>query len=240
MRMKKAPQPGNPSTFMEAPILQTQSLREQVYDYLRTELNQGRLQPGAFFDTGALSQQLGVSRTPLRDALLQLEAEGLVEILPRRGFRVKTLTLEEIRHIYQVVGALESAAIASTGAAFTKADLAKMKASNKVMIQAIKSEDYALYYDHNTAFHSVFLDRCANPHLTALVQSYKHRLYYWPLRKVFLKAWEERSVKEHEQLITLLEAGDVQEAVAYHRDVHWSFENQEAFIRIYYFTDRPD
>lgn len=236
--MRKAPGAESRSAH-ETPILQTRSLREQVYEYLRIEMNRGGLQPGSFLDLNALSERLGVSRTPLRDALLQLEVGGLVEILPRRGFRVKALTLEEIRNIYQMIGALESAAIAATGPNLGKAGLAKMKAANKAMGQAIKAKDYELYYANNTAFHQVFLDGCENVHMTALLNSLKHRLYDWPLRKVFLQSWEDRSVKEHACLLELLEAGKFSEAAAYHRDVHWSFEAQEEFIRIYYLTDRP-
>lgn len=234
--------PGNElrTSSDETPILQTRSLREQVYEYLRTEMNRGGLQPGSFLDLNALSERLGVSRTPLRDALLQLEVGGLVEILPRRGFRVKALSLEEIRNIYQIIGALESAAVAISGPLLGKVGLAKMKAANKAMTQAIKAKDYELYYAHNTAFHQVFLDGCENSHMMALLQSLKHRLYDWPMRKVFLLAWEERSVKEHGRLVALLEAGEFQEAAAYHRDVHWSFETQEEFIRVYYLTDRPE
>src|SRR5512137_2684147 len=87
------------------------SLREQVYDHLRLLLNRGELRPGGFLDLDALEKRLGVSRTPLRDALLQLEAEGFVTILPRRGVQVRALTREDIRHLYEIVGALEGAAL---------------------------------------------------------------------------------------------------------------------------------
>ncbi|HJV48045.1 MAG TPA: GntR family transcriptional regulator [Geothrix sp.] len=239
MPTKRLP-PAAPRPAAETPLLQTRSLREQVYEFLRTEMNTGGLRPGSFLDLNALAERLGVSRTPLRDALLQLEVGGLVEILPRRGFRVKALTMDEIRNIYQIVGALESAAVATTGPKLGKQDLAKMKTANKAMLQAIKAEDYELYYSCNTAFHQVFIDGCANPQMVSLLQSLKHRLYDWPMRKVFLKAWEERSVKEHTHLVSLLEAGQFEEAAAYHRDVHWSFEAQESFIRVYYLSDRPE
>ncbi len=222
------------------PVLQTRSLREQVYDYLRGEMNSGGLQPGSFLDLNALALELGISRTPLRDALLQLEVEGFVEILPRRGFRLKPLTLEEIRNIYQIVGALESAALATAGPRLGKADFARMKAANKAMRQAIKAGDYETFFVHNTAFHGVFLEASQNPRMAALVKSLKQRLYDWPRRKVFLKSWEERSIQEHDQVLRLLEEGNFGEAAAYHRDVHWCFEVQEAFVRVYYLTDRAE
>ncbi len=222
------------------PVLQTRSLREQVYDYLRGEMNSGGLQPGAFLDLNALALHLGISRTPLRDALLQLEVEGFVEILPRRGFRLKPLSLGEIRNIYQIVGALESAALATAGPRLGKAGLARMKAENKGMRQAILAEDYEAFFVHNLAFHGVFLEASENLRMVALVQSLKQRLYDWPRRKVFLKSWEERSIQEHARLVELLENRKFEEAAAYHRDVHWSFDVQEAFVRLYYLTDLAD
>lgn len=228
------------SLDVEAPLLQMRPLREQVYDYLRGEMNRGGLQPGAFLDLNGIARRLGISRTPLRDALLQLVREGYMEILPRRGFRLKLLTLDEVRHIYQIVGALESTAITQAGPQLGKAGLAKMKAANKGIHQAIKAQDYKLFYEHNSAFHEAYLEGCANPRLLALIQSLKQRLYDWPCRKVFLKSWELSLVKEHEDLIALLEAGKYREAGAFLRDQHWSFEAQEAFIRIYYLTDNPE
>lgn len=232
--------PAMPRKSDEVPILQTRSLREQVYDYLRGEMNSGGLQPGSFVDLNALAQRLGISRTPLRDALLQLEVEGFVEILPRRGFRLKPLSLEEIRNIYQIVGALESAALATAGPKLGKAGLARMKAANRAMRTAIKAEDYEQFFLHNLAFHGVFLEASENPRMLALVHSLKQRLYDWPRRKVFLKSWEDHSIKEHAQLLKHLEAGEFEAAAAYHRDVHWSFEEQEAFVRVYYLTDRAE
>ena len=230
----------NANASTQKPVLQTRSLREQVYDYLRGEMNTGGLQPGAFLDLNALAQELGISRTPLRDALLQLEVEGFVEILPRRGFRLKPLSLEEIRSIYQIVGALESAALATAGPRLTPADLARMKAANHAMAQAIVATDYETFSHHNNTFHGVFLEASANPRMLALVRSLKQRLYDWPRRKIFLKRWEEQSIQEHARLVELLEAGQFAEAAAHHRDVHWSFDVQEPFVRVYYLTDRAE
>ena len=231
----KTPLPAIPK-----PILQTRSLREQVYDYLRGEMNNGGMQPGSFLDLNAMALHLGISRTPLRDAMLQLEVEGFVEILPRRGFRLKALTLEEIRNIYQIVGALESAALAAAGPQLGKAGLARMKAANKAMSQAIQAENYDAFFLHNSAFHGVFLEASENPRMVSLVQSLKLRLYDWPRRRVFLKSWEERSILEHAHLLELLENGQFEAAASYHRDVHWSFDMQESFVQIYYLTDRAE
>ena len=118
------------SVSLSSPTLQTRSLREQVYEFLRDEMNRGDLQPGAVLDLNALAERLGISRTPLREALLQLESQGFVTVVPRRGFRLNPLTLADIRHYYEIVGALEAATLKDHGAALTRADIARMRQLN--------------------------------------------------------------------------------------------------------------
>src|SRR5438105_14060538 len=89
------------------------SLREEVYERVRALLNKGGLRPGKYLDLNALAREIGISRTPLRDALLRLECEGFVEIHSRKGVRVAPLTLDRIRHIYEILAALESTTLRS-------------------------------------------------------------------------------------------------------------------------------
>ncbi|HUX38458.1 MAG TPA: GntR family transcriptional regulator, partial [Rectinemataceae bacterium] len=82
------------------------SLAERVYDELKTRLNRGELRPGVFLDQAALGAELGMSRAPLRDALIRLELEGFVTVYPRRGVMVRPLDLSTVRNIYEILGAL--------------------------------------------------------------------------------------------------------------------------------------
>jgi DNA-binding GntR family transcriptional regulator len=214
--------------------LNTKSLRQQVYEHLKAQLNSGALEAGRQLDLNRLAADLGTSRTPLREALLQLDHEGFVTIQPRRGVVVNALTLEEIRSIYEIVGALEAAALLSSAPALSGAVLDEMKVSNAAMREALDRDDFDAYYDHNLAFHDAFLDRCGNGRLVATVGLLKERLYDFPRRKGFVKAWEEASVLEHEALLARLAAGDVHGAADALRDVHWSYAVQEPFIRRYY------
>jgi DNA-binding GntR family transcriptional regulator len=215
--------------------LQTRSLREQVYDYLREEMNRGQLQPGAFLDLNSIANRLGISRTPLREALLQLETQGFVTVLPRRGFRLNSLSLDDIRHYYQIIGALEAATLKDCGGALTPGDIQRMRALNADMAAAVADGDFNRYYDLNLAFHEVYLGLSDNRAALALVRSLKQRLYDWPRRAGFVKSWEEHSIAvEHARFLDLLERGALREAAAFLEDVHWSFEVQKDFIHAYY------
>jgi DNA-binding GntR family transcriptional regulator len=219
--------------------LQTRSLREQVYEFLRDEMNHGRLQPGAFLDLNALAARLGISRTPLREALLQLETQGFVTVLPRRGFRLNQLSLDDIRHYYEIIGALEAATVKDHGARLGPADIRHMRQLNEEMGRALAEDDFDRYYELNLAFHETYLSLSDNRALVNLVRSLKQRLYDWPRRAGFVRSWEEHSVaQEHTAFIDLLAKGAVREAAAYLQDVHWSFQEQEKFVHAYYFAAR--
>ncbi|MHB1095599.1 MAG: GntR family transcriptional regulator [Gemmatimonadaceae bacterium] len=231
--VRKAPPPRQTS-----PALQTRSLREQVYDVLRAQMATGELQPGAFLDLNELAHRLGVSRTPLREALLNLESQGFVTVLPRRGFRLNELTLEDIRSFYEIIGALEAAALRTVGFSLGPLDFARMRALDAAMAEAVAARDFDRYYDANLAFHDVYLRRSDNARLIAQVQLLKQRLYDWPRRAAMMQAWEEHSVVEHEEFLALLERGHIEAAADHLQHVHWSFTVQEKYIHAYYFAAR--
>lgn len=218
--------------------LQTRSLREQVYEYLRGQMSRGGLQPGAFLDLNDLARRLGVSRTPLREALLHLESQGFVTILPRRGFQLNALTLDDIRHFYEIIGALEAATIKTVGPSMDRDDLAGMRKLDSMMADAVAARDFDRYYAANLEFHDAYLGRSDNTRLVDQVRLLKQRLYDWPRREGMLQAWEQHSVVEHEKFLRSLQRGDFNAAAAYLQDVHWSFKVQEEFIHAYYFSDR--
>jgi DNA-binding GntR family transcriptional regulator len=199
----------------------------------------GGLQSGSFLDLNDLARQLGISRTPLREALLHLESQGFVSVLPRRGFVINALTLDDIRHYYEIIGALEAAALDSVGPALTPPDFALMRRLDAEMASAVAVRDFDRYYTANLAFHDVYLQRSANRRLVAQVHLLKARLYDWPRRHGMLQAWEAHSVVEHEDFLGLLERGAFADAAAHLRNVHWSFAVQEPFIRAYYFAAPP-
>ncbi len=217
-------------------VLNLKPLREQVYEYLRGAINRGDLAPGAFLDQNRLSAELGISKQPLRDALIQLETEGFVAILPRRGVVVSRLGLDDIRHLYEVIGALESVVVMSVFPEMARSQFTEMRSLNADMVVAIDRGDFDTYYESNLAFHNVFLDMSDNAALVRTVEVSKQRLYDFPRAKDFVPEWELTSTEEHTEFVGLLERGEGRAAADYLRDVHWSFDVQRPFVLRYYFA----
>jgi len=223
---------------MSLNVLNTKSLREQVYDYLKEEINAGRLKKGDFIDINKLSAQLGVSKTPLRDALLQLEIDGFVKILPRRGIVVNELTLDDIKNLYEMIGGLESSALISVANKLSDDDIAEMKELNLEMRKALDNDNFDLYYENNVKFHNVYLRLSNNSQLLRTLDVCKQRLYDFPREKGYVPDWEYNSLLEHDRLIELLKKREYLLAADYIRDVHWSFEVQKNYIIQYYFKGK--
>ncbi len=227
---------GTTETAVGGP-LEIRSLREQVYEYLRGEMQAGRLVPGTYINLNDISGQLGISKTPLRDAIIQLECEGFVTILPRRGVVVNRLTLEEIRNVLEIVGALESAVILSVFDRITSKHLEEMARINEDMRHIMDTKKTrrfdSRYYRLNNAFHEVFLNLSGNTSLRRIIHPIKQRLYDFP-RPGYIPRWELINCEEHDQLIRFIRAGKREKAARLWRESHWSFEAHEEFIREFY------
>ncbi len=166
--------------------------------------------------------------------LLQLENEGFVTIIPRRGCVVNVLSLVDIRNIYQIIGALEASVIISEFHKFNPELIEHMRRFNEKARAGLDEDDFDKYYEYNLKFHNVYLNRTSNPQLVRIARTLKNRLYDFPRKKRYVKEWEVASTGEHLRLIELMAKGDAKGAGDFVRDIHWSYKVQEHFIREYY------
>ena len=217
-------------------IINTKLLKDQVYQYLRDEIRKRNFQAGAVINMDATSKKLGISKTPLRDALIQLEIEGFVTIAPRKGIYVNGLSVEEVSECYQVIGALESSALRISFQRIKPTHIEKLNKLNLAMEKALEKDNFNRFYEKNLEFHNLYLDLCGNSALSKIVNNLKKRLYDFVPQDRWIKEWEVSSIKEHQGLVATIEKGDLQESLRFIQDVHWSFEVQEKFIRRYYFN----
>ena len=123
--------------------LKFSSLSDQVYSYLRRQMNHGDLLPGSTINIGKIASQLGISKTPLRDALIHLELEGFVTILPRRGVRVNQLQIEDVKNAYDAIGLVESFIILECIDKITSTHIKKLEVLNDKMIKDIEKNNFS-------------------------------------------------------------------------------------------------
>ena len=219
-------------------ILNVKSLREQVYEFIRDEIEAGNIRPDTTLNLNRISEHLGISKTPLRDALIKLEVEGFVTILPRRGVVVNGLTIEDVRDFYQIIGALEGAVVKEVFDRLDSSHVSAMRRLTADMRQALEREEFERYYQINIRFHDVFLDLSVSNTLRPMIMPMKQRLYDFQ-RRPYMLDWEFHNCDEHDQFVDRIEQGDCQEAVRILRDVHWSFHAQQTYIRKFYDSQKP-
>lgn len=157
--------------------LHVASLREQVYQYLSNLIHSGELLPGTSTYLDRLNKELGISKTALKEAIIKLECEGFVEILPHRRILVRSLSYQEIKDYYEIIGSLESSMFLSVFDQFNQSLTAEMKLSNREHEEALEHEEYNRYCQLNLAFHDIFLK--LSPNMTL-------RNYIFPLKQRYM------------------------------------------------------
>ena len=199
-----------------------QLLRTQVYEYLREAFRTGDIRPGEFISINQLVKELGMSRTPLRDALLQLQTEGFVTFLPQRGIRINEITDDDLVNIYEMLGALDARVLLSVGGRLGSKEVSRMKKINERMLKVIDNKGFSRYFKLNTDFHNVYLDLSTNQPLLNQVNILRQRLFEFNYNPEWLEKGLPLTYTEHLTMIDLIESGRYRDAADYMRDVHCS------------------
>jgi DNA-binding GntR family transcriptional regulator len=222
---------------MDKNSINNRSLTEQVCDCLRKDMEDGVLKPGDPINERELSEQLNISRTPIREALLVLQAEGFITILPRRQIYVNELKLKDIEDIHQILGPLEGEAAMSAINKMTEKDIAELEKMTKMMKKALSQGNFSKYYEYNWEVHDFFLKLNDNKILTRIAHLLKKRFYSFPQimkKKEILKKeipeWDTKLMEYHEKIVELCKKRDKEGIRKLFRDFHWSFEKTRPFI----------
>lgn len=187
------------------------SLTDRVYAALKADIVSGHYPPGGLIDANDVASTIGVSRTPVREALLRLANEGAVEVSARRGVRVKPLTADDLQNLYEVISALEIQAVTRLAVREPqKADLAPLVEQLVRMRLAIELADGDAWNLADEAFHRALFDLCGNPRLREAGHNYRdaaQRAHFVALRLVSLEQKAD-SVAAHARLIDDITTGD--------------------------------
>ena len=178
-------------------------LRDVVFNTLRQAILKGELKPGERLMEIALAERLGVSRTPIREAMRKLEQEGLVVMIPRRGAQVANITEKDLNDVLEVRIALENVAIEKACARMTEEEMGRLWLAAKEFEHTIAEGNLVKLAEADVAFHEIIYQASDNMR----EQIYRYRVEY-------LKEGETRDVlvKEHEELTKAIRERDVERA----------------------------
>ena len=185
-----------------------QVLHQQVGSRLRQLIVEGRIAPGAKLNERALCEQLQISRTPLREAIKMLAAEGLVALLPNRGAVAAQLSAQDVEHTFEVIAGLEGQSGELAAQRITEPELAEIRALHFEMRAAHARSDLPTYYRLNALIHNHINAAARNPVLTHTYLTVNARLQALRFRSNFDTAKWKRALKEHDKMLALLTARD--------------------------------
>jgi DNA-binding GntR family transcriptional regulator len=197
-------------------LLQRRRTRDEVRDLLRGMIEAGALAPGSRLDETGLSARVGVSRTPLREALIALEEDGLVESEPNKGFKVVPRSAALVREIFPILAALEAAAVRLAGERVIALAPELAALNNALAIETRPAKQYAA----DCAFHDLLTRECGNPRLLKLIETFRSQSRLFDGAHARGTANHEGSCREHAAIVAALEAGQV-EAAADLLTKHW-------------------
>jgi DNA-binding GntR family transcriptional regulator len=176
------------------------SLRDMVLQRVRSDIVSGHSAPGTMYSVPTLAEELGVSTTPVREALLELSHGGLITPVRNRGFRVEATTLEDLTNVFALRELLERFAmvsIAERGLSNTR-DLRKLADE---IAAAVKRKDGGDYIEADRAFHLALVERANNPRLTKIIMDLRDGMRLYGMETAAGRQRQVASVKEHYQLI---------------------------------------
>lgn len=205
----------------------SKTLKERVYDYIVSSIHAGKLKAGEKINENIICEALNISRTPVREALIVLSSEGVLEAVPRKGFVIKPLTEKEAEELYAVIGALDGLAAKLACGKLEEETLSEMEFYTLSMDLAIETENYTMYYKQQELFHNLYMDCCGNDSLVSLILELK--------RKLLKRSYEIEDPQDkkkilfatnsqHKEMLKMFREGKAAELQEFMAVTHWKTE----------------
>ena len=202
-------------------------LRDVVFKTLREAILKGDLAPGERLMEIKLANQLGVSRTPIREAIRKLELEGLVVMVPRKGAEVAKITEKDLRDVLEVRASLEELAISLACERITDEKIAELNDALEQFRTVIKGKDVTKIAQMDVAFHDVIFEATQNARLVQMVNNLREQMYRYRLEYLKDFSTHSRLDEEHVKIFEAVSARDIERATALIRE---HIYNQEVTV----------
>lgn len=194
------------------------SQAQRAASKLRDMIIFNRLPPGSNHLEAELGEMLGMSRTPVREAAVMLEAQGLVELRPRRGVRIRPILVKDMDEIYSILTELESLAAHDLAAARPPArKLTILTREIDAMEKALEADDRLAWAQADDNFHRALVELSENQRLIQIVSMYSDQVHRARLVTLFIRPKPSQSNADHRELVEAIKAGDAERARAIHR-----------------------
>lgn len=187
-----------------SPLRPRTSLRDMVHTRLRSAIVSGELTPGEVHSAPALSAQLGVSPTPVREAMLDLAREGLVIAMPNKGFKITEVSDSDLDEIAQIRQLLEPPTVRSIVNVIPPTDIAGLRAEADEIVDAAREGDLTRYLESDRRFHLALIGYSENQRLVALVDSLRTQTRLYGLRSLVERGILVESGEEHHVILAAI------------------------------------
>lgn len=198
-----------------------QPLREVVFETLRDAIAQGVLKPGERLMEIQIADQLGVSRTPVREAIRKLELEGYVIMMPRRGTYVSSLSIKDVNELFEIRTILDSLASGLAAERITEEELEQLQRLLLEISHGIKNKDMEKIVDADMRFHDVLYKASRNDRLVGILHNLREQLTSFRSKSMAYPGRIEATLEEHRKIVDTIAQGDVEgakKAAEYHME----------------------
>lgn len=200
---------------MDTKIIVTPTLKEQVYNYLKKAIINGELQFGNFYSVQLVASRLGISRSPVREAVQQLQHEGLVEVYPYKGFTIKTISPAVIEEVFEVREAIESFCIKKVLNEYGSPQFDELVVKLKDMLLEQKkatgsAKEPMDYWKLDKGFHRLIIDFCNNKTIKQVYESISDKISSIALATLQDRKRFETASEEHEAILNKLKEGSLE------------------------------
>lgn len=187
-------------------------LRDVVFNTLRQAILKGEMEPGERLMEITLANKLGVSRTPIREAIRKLELEGLVNMIPRKGAVVASISEKDMKDVLEVRITLEELAVKLAVKNMEPEDIEQLRAAAKGFENAVISRDIVDIVEADVAFHDIIYNKTGNSRLIQIINNLREQMYRYRLEYIKDARTHSILISEHNDIIEALRSKDVEAA----------------------------
>ena len=187
-------------------------LRDVVFQTLRNAILKGELQPGERLMEIQLAQRLGVSRTPVREAIRKLELEGLAIMIPRRGAIVADITVQDLKDVLELRGALEELAVQKACDSITEEQIQNLERAAQLFRDSLNGTDLVCSVEADMGFHEVIYEAAGNKRLQQMLMNLREQMYRYRLEYMKDRSMHRLLTEEHATVCRAIRSRDKEKA----------------------------